>query len=83
MKGPNQDNLDLESVAIINVQEDDRYGELSFASSDFFVSENGGEFTVSVQRLNGFDESVSVDYSASNGSAVSGEDFINFRNTEF
>ena len=64
------------SSAIINVQEDDRYGELSFASSDFFVSENGGEFTVSVQRLNGFDESVSVDYSASNGSAVSGEDFI-------
>jgi hypothetical protein len=49
------------------VANDDRYGELAFASADYFVTENGGEFLVSVLRLNGIAEEVSVEYEVSAG----------------
>jgi hypothetical protein len=58
------------------VVDDDQFGELAFASADYFVTENGGEFVVSVLRRNGLAESVSVDYEVVDGSARSGEDFI-------
>ena len=58
------------------VVDDDRFGELAFASADYFVTENGGEFVVSVLRRNGLAESVSVDYEVVDGTARSGEDFI-------
>ena len=58
------------------VVNDDSYGELAFASADYFVTENGGEFVVSVLRLNGLAEAVSVDYEVVDGSAKAGEDYV-------
>nr|MCS5583661.1 hypothetical protein [Pseudomonadales bacterium] len=63
------------------VVNDDRFGELAFASADFFVTENGGEFQVFVLRRNGLAESVSVDYEVVDGSARSGEDFVSSSGT--
>ena len=61
--------------ATISVLNDDSYGELAFASPDFYVTENGGEFLVSVSRVNGLSETVSVDYDVIDGTAKAGEDF--------
>ena len=62
--------------AAISVLNDDSYGELAFASPDFYVTENAGEFLVSVSRLNGLSESVTVDYDVIDGTARAGEDFV-------
>jgi len=63
------------------VANDDRYGELAFASADYFVTENGGEFLVSVLRLNGVAEEVSVEYEVSDGTARHGEDYVGVNGT--
>ena len=58
------------------VVNEDSYGELAFASADYYVTENGGEFVVSVTRRDGLSETVSVDYEVVDGSAKAGEDYV-------
>jgi uncharacterized delta-60 repeat protein len=62
--------------AAVSVLNDDSFGELAFASPDYYVSENGGEFVVSVSRVNGLSESVSVDYEVLDGTAKRGQDYV-------
>jgi len=72
--------LGLKSSKLV-VANDDIYGALAFATADYFVTENGGEFNVSVLRLGGVAEEVSVEYEITDGSAKSGEDYIGANGT--
>lgn len=72
--------LGLKRTKLVVINDDD-YGSLAFASADFFVTENGGEFNVSVLRLDGAAEEVSVEYEITDGTAKSGEDYIGSNGT--
>lgn len=50
-------------------------GTLKFDESSFEVSEDAGSVTIRVERSNGEDGAVSVQYATSNGSAVAGQDY--------
>jgi plastocyanin len=50
-------------------------GTLGFTLTGFTVSESAGTATVAVQRLNGDDGAVSVQYAATAGTATAGQDF--------
>ena len=50
-------------------------GQLQLVSGSASRSENGGSFTVQVQRSSGTDGAVSVDYATSDGSAAAGSDY--------
>ncbi|TYP79190.1 Calx-beta domain-containing protein [Paenibacillus methanolicus] len=56
-------------------------GELQFEGVDFTVSEGDGFIDITVQRDNGIDGEVAVDYEVENGSATGGEDFETIRGT--
>ena len=49
-------------LASLTISNDDFFGQLAFTSSDFYVNENGGSFIVTVERLAGMAEEVSVRY---------------------
>ena len=63
-------------LASLTISNDDFFGQLAFTSSDFYVNENGGSFVVTVERLAGVAEAVSVRYEVFNGSAVAGADYL-------
>ena len=63
-------------MASLTIANDDFFGELAFTSSDFYVNENGGSFVMTVERLAGVAEAVSVRYEVFNGSAVAGSDYL-------
>ncbi|MCF6364227.1 MAG: hypothetical protein L3J88_12975 [Gammaproteobacteria bacterium] len=48
---------------------------VSFSSATYKVNENVTSITISVNRAGDISEAISVDYAASNGTAVDGEDF--------
>lgn len=50
-------------------------GSLRFSQASYSVNENAGTATITVQRVDGDDGAVSVDYAASAGSATAGADF--------
>jgi Calx-beta domain/S-layer homology domain len=50
-------------------------GTFNFAATAFAVKENGGSITVTVNRLGGSQGSVNVNYTTTNGTAKSGQDF--------
>ena len=50
-------------------------GTLRFSLASYSVGEGGGSATVAVQRINGDDGAVSVQYSAAAGTATAGQDF--------
>ncbi len=50
-------------------------GSLKFDESSFEVSEDAGTVTIRVERSNGEDGAVSVQYTTSDGSAVAGQDY--------
>jgi plastocyanin len=50
-------------------------GTLRFTLATYTVGEGGGAATITVQRVNGDDGAVSVQYSANEGSAKPGQDF--------
>ncbi|MGH9362848.1 MAG: Calx-beta domain-containing protein, partial [Thermoanaerobaculia bacterium] len=50
-------------------------GALSFTTSNFSVSEGGGNATINVRRTGGDDGAVSVQYATANGSATAGSDY--------
>jgi plastocyanin len=50
-------------------------GALSFTTSNFSVSEGGGNATITARRTGGDDGAVSVQYATANGSATAGSDY--------
>jgi hypothetical protein len=56
-------------------------GTLKFDEASFEVSEDAGSVTIRVERSNGEDGAVSVQYSTSNGSAVAGQDYTSTSGT--
>ncbi len=50
-------------------------GTLRFSLASYAVSEGAGTATITVQRINGDDGAVSVQYSATAGTATAGQDF--------
>ncbi len=63
-------------LAKLTITNDDFFGELAFTASDFYVNENSGSFVVTVERLAGVAEAVSVRYEVFNGSAEAGADYL-------
>jgi bacillopeptidase F len=51
-------------------------GALQFTSENYSVTENGAQVNIVVERVNGSDGTVSVDYAATDGSASSGSDYL-------
>ncbi|MBK8284248.1 MAG: hypothetical protein IPK97_04880 [Ahniella sp.] len=56
-------------------------GELRFSLADYSVDESGGMATITVQRVNGADGPVSVDYNSANGTASAGADYTTTNGT--
>jgi hypothetical protein len=51
-------------------------GSLQFSLSNYSVNEAGASVTITVSRTNGSDGAVSVDYATNNGTATSGNDYL-------
>jgi len=49
--------------------------KLEFSATSYTMAEDGGQATIEVKRVGSLDESVSVDYTAINGTAESGKDY--------
>ena len=58
------------SPATINLIDDDYYGSLQFSASSYLINENAGGATITVIRTGGIAESLSVNYSTADGTAV-------------
>jgi large repetitive protein len=54
---------------------DDSNGKLQFSSQVLAVNEDAGAALISVNRLNGATDTVTVDYATSNGTATAGTDY--------
>lgn len=50
-------------------------GSLQFSSASFFVIEDIGQMVVTVQRVGGFNGSLSVEYETVDGTAIAGQDY--------
>ncbi|MEK7678484.1 MAG: Calx-beta domain-containing protein, partial [Verrucomicrobiota bacterium] len=68
--------LGFQATATLRIINDDTYGRLAFSQEDYFVDENGGFATISVIRQGGIAGSVSVNYVATNLTALAGTDFV-------
>lgn len=52
------------------------YGDLSFSLTSYSVNENAGTISIDVQRTNGSDGAISVDYAVGGGSALLNSDYL-------
>ena len=68
--------LGFQATATLRIINDDAYGGLAFSQEDYYVDENGGFATISVIRQGGIAGSVSVNYVATNLTALAGTDFV-------
>jgi plastocyanin len=59
----------------------DQAGTLRFSLGSYSVGEGGGSTNIVVQRINGDDGAVSVQYSATGGTATAGQDFTTVSGT--
>jgi hypothetical protein len=66
------------ATAVLSIADDDAApvpGELRFSAASYSVGETDGTVTVSVQRINGSDGVVSVDYATADATAVAPGDY--------
>ena len=63
------------STASGNIADNDKAGALAFSASAVSVAENAGLLTVTVQRIGGQSNDISVHYATVNGSALAGADY--------
>jgi ribosomal protein L35AE/L33A len=78
------------STAVLTINEDEtpQPGQFQFSNATYNVNENGGTVTITLNRVNGSDGPVGVNYATANGSANSGSDYtsasgtLNFANGE-
>ncbi len=66
---------EVDDVEVLG-QASTNHGALRFAAPQYIVGENGGAATINVSRDGGAAGTVSVQYFATNGTAVAGADFI-------
>jgi ribosomal protein L35AE/L33A len=64
----------LATVTIVD-NEQPQPGQFQFSSATYSVNENGGSITITVNRVNGNNGAVSVNYATANGSATAGSDY--------
>lgn len=68
-------NLGFLSNAVLTIADDDFYGRLSFSAPAYFANEPAGGVPINVVRSGGDAEEVTVDFSASLGTATDGADY--------
>jgi uncharacterized delta-60 repeat protein/uncharacterized repeat protein (TIGR01451 family) len=66
----------IHSNATLTILNDHFYGTVQFVSPSFNVKENGGTATITVTRVGGSSDTVAVNYSTVDGSAVAGRDYV-------
>jgi uncharacterized protein with beta-barrel porin domain/ribosomal protein L35AE/L33A len=81
-------SLGTPSNAILTIQNispqqgpGDPAGDLQFGSSTYSVSEDGGQITIDVLRINGSEGEVSINVRTINGSAAGGSDYGSIQNS--
>ena len=60
----------------VTIVDDNYYGKLQFSAPSYNVNEEGGHITIPVVRLGGSSETLSVNYSTTDGSATAGTDYL-------
>ena len=65
----------MQQTEIVIIDDEARYGNFAFSTSNYNTGEDSGNVTVTVERLNGSYGSATVDYATSNGSASAGTDY--------
>ena len=68
--------LGATTSAVVTITDNDAPGTLAFGSTDYIVSEVGPTATITVTRKGGAGGGVSVDYAATAGTAVDGQNFV-------
>lgn len=66
----------VHSNATLTILNDHFYGTVQFLSSTFNVKENGGTATVTAIRVGGSSDTIAVNFSTSDGTAVGGTDYV-------
>ena len=66
----------VHSNATLTILNDHFYGTVQFLSPSFNVKENGGTATITVIRVNGSSDTIAVNFSTADGSAVAGHDYV-------
>jgi uncharacterized repeat protein (TIGR01451 family)/uncharacterized delta-60 repeat protein len=61
--------------ATLTIINDNFFGMPTLSASNYFVNENGGGVVVTVNRLGGSSQTITVDYSTSDGTAIGGVDY--------
>lgn len=73
---PNPVSLGTQSSALLVITNDDRVGFVAFPSTVYRANENGGSALITVVRRDGDADTVSVNYSASGGTAIPHYHFV-------
>ena len=75
--GPGTATIGSPDTGTVTITNDDAsvQGTLQFTAATFSAAEADGVIVVTVERVNGDDDPVSVEYATSDGSAVAGEDY--------
>ncbi|MCX6904854.1 MAG: hypothetical protein NTW03_15510 [Verrucomicrobia bacterium] len=63
-------------TSVLQINDDDAYGNLAFNSSVYYADKNGGSITILVVRTNGTTGTVAVNCSTAGGSATAGRDYV-------
>jgi len=74
LSNPTSATLDV-STASGTIVNDDAFGELVFDSATYSVTEGTPTVTITVNRINGSAQPVSVSYATANGTAIAGFDY--------
>jgi uncharacterized delta-60 repeat protein len=69
------------NTATLTIVDDDFYGSLSFSQAIYDADERGTNVTITVIRTGGVGDTVSVDYSVTDGTASNAVDFISTSGT--
>lgn len=72
-------DLGQQKTAMVEIENDDAAqpmpGEVRFKFAEYVVEENVGTALITVERINGSDGIISVDYATSNDTAIAGADY--------
>ncbi len=78
---PNPNATGIRPTATLKILNDDAYGNFAFSQETYNVDENGPYSIITVLRLDGMASTISVDFTATNLTAVAGVDFVATNNT--
>jgi uncharacterized delta-60 repeat protein len=75
--------------AVLTIINNDFYGSPTLSASSYIVDENAGQAVITVNRLGGSSQTITVNYATSNGTALAGTDYtqesgtLTFTNGQF